>query len=99
MLRGIKVDISNPDGNLRKYVSCKLWDYVQKGNSCNGKTKKKCHETYKFCNMVLAKVGTSLVWTKLDLSDSLRWSIFVFQADVGARIPWKFSNATGSNKS
>ena len=65
-------------------------------------SKKKCHEnegSYKFCKLVLTKGGTSLVWTKLDLSDSLRWSIFVFQADVGARIPWKFSNATGSNKS
>ena len=65
-------------------------------------SKKKCHEndegSYKFCKLVLARVVTSLVWTRMDLINPLRWSTFVFQADLGARMPWKFSNAIGSNK-
>ena len=65
-------------------------------------SKKKCHKnegSYKCCKLVFAKVGTSLVWTRMDLNNPLRWSKFVFQADLGARMPWKFSNAIGSNKS
>ena len=76
---------------------------VTYGKETHCKTKKeKYHQkegSYKISMLVFAKVGASLVWARMDLNDSLRWSTFLFQVDLVSRMSWKFANVTGSNKS